>query len=81
MSFVLPNVTGDILNILYQIIMPIIITTIIVIIIYVAIKKILTKIRSKGLISRGAEEAIRFAFFAVLTVIVVAIALSSWFQI
>lgn len=81
MTFELPNVTEDILSVLYQIIMPIIITTVIVIIIYVAIKKILAKIRSKGLISRGAEEAIRFAFFAVLTVIVVAIALSSWFQI
>ncbi|MEM1644797.1 MAG: hypothetical protein QXL96_02820 [Ignisphaera sp.] len=81
MLFILPGIPKDILNILYQITVPIIITIVIVMIIYVAIKKILAKIRTKGLISRGAEEAIRFALFAVLTVIVVAIALSSWFQI
>lgn len=71
----------EILSILQQFVVPIIVTIAIVVVVYIVINKILSKIRVRGIISRGIEEAIRLALFAVLTIIVVAITLSSWFQI
>lgn len=60
---------------------PIITAAIIVIAIYVAIKKILAQFRSKGFISRGTENAIRFITFAILALMVIVVAVSSWLQV
>jgi len=71
----------NILNTLQQYVVPIAITITIVIVLYTIVSKILSRVRSRGIISRGAEEAIKLALLAVLAIVVVPIALSSWFQL
>lgn len=69
-------------DIIWQFNLPLLIMIIfIVILIYIAIKKVLARLRVKGFISRGTEESIRFMVFAILSLIIIAVAISSWFQV
>ena len=58
----------------------VLVISIIVAIIYIAIRRIVSRFRSKGFISRGTEETIRFVSFTVLSLIVLAVAVSYWLQ-
>lgn len=75
----------DLMNIIKTIMLEyhlveILIILVVVIAIHLAIRRILSRFRTRGIISRGTEETIRFTSFATLSLIVLAVAISYWFQ-
>ena len=76
------EVFTEIWNLLNQYnLLPLIVAIIVLAIVYYTLKVVLSRFRSRGVISKGTEEALRFASLTVLALIIFAIAISLFLQV
>jgi|GEM_PF-639387 len=59
---------------------PLLITILCVVVVYLVTRKLLSRFRAKGLISRGTEEAVKIGALLLSAFIVITVAISSWLQ-